>query len=85
MWAGLRKPHLPLSPKNARALLCADHTAKHLSAAIRSAIAHILQNIASGKQSGAIKGGGTGFPMFIASFYLVNAARKRISAALHFC
>ena len=42
MWAGPRKPHLRLSPNNARALLCADHKAKHVSAAIRNAVAPVF-------------------------------------------
>ena len=35
MWAAPRKPNIPLSPLNSRALFCADHNANYYSAAIR--------------------------------------------------
>ena len=66
MWAGPRKPKLPLSQLSARALLCADHKANHDSAALRAALAPTLQATVQGQQSGAAKGGGTEFPMFSA-------------------
>ena len=69
MWAGPRKPQLPLSPNNSRALLCADHKANHYSAALRAALVPVLCDTVQGQQSGAVKGGGTEFPMFIARLF----------------
>lgn len=59
MRAAPRKPHLLLSPFNARALLCADYKAKLFSSAIRSALSPVLSQLVAGHQSGAVKGGGT--------------------------
>ena len=42
MWARPRKPNLPFSPLNSRALLCADHKANHYSAALRAALAPLF-------------------------------------------
>ena len=70
MWAAPRKATSPLSPANSRALLCADHKAKHFAAAIRKALVPYLQSVAQGNQSGAIPKGGTEFPMFIAKQFL---------------
>ena len=84
MWAAPRKPKLPLSPVNARALLSADHKAKLFSSAIRDSLAPVLAKLTKGNQSGAVKGGGTEFPMFIARLFLQHAAIRRISAAIVF-
>ena len=84
MWAAPRKAHSPLSPLNSRALLCADHKVNHYSAALRAALAPVLQSTVQGHQSGAIKGGGTELPMFIARLCLRHAALRRVSTALLF-
>ena len=84
MWAGPRKPQLPLSPNNSRALLCADHKANHYSAALRAALAPVLRDTVQGQQSGVVKGGGTEFPMFTARLFLRHAALREVSAAVLF-
>ena len=85
MLVGPRKPQLPLSPLNSRALLCADHKANHYSAALRAALATTLQATVQGQQSGAVKGGGPAFPRFIARMlFLRHAALRRVSAAVLF-
>ena len=84
MWAAPRKTKLPLSPWNSRALLCADHKANLFSAAIRKAAVPYLKNIVQGSQSGAISGGSTEFPMFIARVFLQLSAKHKKSAALLF-
>ena len=84
MWAAPLKALLTFSPVNSRALLCVDHKANHLSAAIRKAAVRFLQTVAEGNQCGAIKGGGTAFPMFIARLFLRSASIRRVSAALLF-
>ena len=84
MWAAPRKPKFPLSPWNYRALPCADHKANLFSAAIQKAAVPHLKNIVQGNQSGAIKGGGTEFPMFIARLFRQLAAKHKKSTALLF-
>ena len=84
MWAAPRKPCLHLSPYNSMALLRADHKAKLFSAAIRDSMARILKQLVACNQSGAIKGGGTEFPMFIARLFLQHAAIMKVSAGLLF-
>ena len=81
MWAG-QKTQLPLSPLNSRALLCTDHKAHHYSAALRAALAPTLKETVQGQQSGAVKGGGTEFPMFIARLFLRHVALRRVSVAV---
>ena len=84
MYAGPRKSHLPLSPLHSRALLCADHKANHYSAALRAALAPVLCETVKGQRSGAVKGGATEFPMFIARRFLRHAALRKVSAAVLF-
>ena len=84
MWAAPRKPTFPLSPLNCRALLCVDHKAKIFSSAIRESLALALEALAKGNQSGAIKGGGTEFPLFIAKLFLQHAVAHKVSAAILF-
>ena len=84
MGAAPRKTKLPLSPWNSRALLCANYKANLFSAAIRKAAVPYIKNIVQGNQSGAIKGGGTEFPMFIARLFLQLAAKQKKSAVLLF-
>ena len=79
-----KKTQLPLSPLNSRALLCTYHKAHHYSAALRAALAPPLREAVQGQQSGAVKGGGTEFPMFIARSVLRHAALRRVSAAMIF-
>ena len=43
-----------------------------------------MQEAVKGQQSGAIKGGGAEFPMFIARLCLRRAALRRVSVALLF-
>ena len=83
MWAGPRKPNLPLSHLNSRALLCADYRANQYCVAIRRALVQVLQEAVKGQQSGASKGG-TVLPMFIARLFLHHAAERRVSGGLLF-
>ena len=83
-WAAPRKPLMPLSPHSSRALLRADHKAKLFSSAIRDALAPALKQLVGGNQSGAVRGGGTEFPMFIARLFLLHAADRKRSAGLLF-
>ena len=55
MWAAPRKPLLPLSPFNSRALLCSEHKSKPCAAAVRRALAPTLQLLVKDNQSGAVK------------------------------
>ena len=78
------KPLLPLSPYNSRAVLCAEHKANHFVAAVRRALASTLQRLVKDNQSGAIRGGGTDVPMFLASLFLMKASTHRCTGALLF-
>ena len=78
------KPQLPVTPLTSRGILSADHKVNHFSAALRRAIAPYLESTVKGNQSGAIKKGGTEFPMFIARLFLQRAAKLNKSAALIF-
>ena len=77
MWAAPHKPTIPLSPLNSRALLCADHKAKIFSSAIRECLAPVLVALAKGNQSGAMKGGGTEFPLFIARLFFTVCCNEK--------
>ena len=60
------------------------HKANHYSAALRAALAPVLCETVKGQQSGAVKGGVTEFPMFIARLFLRHAALRKVSAAVLF-
>ena len=84
MWAAPRKTLRPLSPLNSRARLCAVHTTNHFAATVRRALAPTPHSLVKAYQLGAVTGGGTQFPMYIARLLQNKAATKRISAALLF-
>ena len=84
MWVAPLKPKIPLSPWNSRTLLYADHKANHFSAAIRRAATPYLEELVQGNQSGAIKGGGAEFLVFLARNLLQQAAKQNKSTTLLF-
>ena len=65
-------------------MLCAGHKGTYYSAAIGRAAIPYQQQMVTGSQYGATKGGCMEFPMFIARLLLAHAAGLRKSAALSF-
>ena len=70
MWAAPSKYTLQRTPANSRARMRANHIANVYAGVLRKAVAPFLHTAVGDKQSGAIKGGGTEFPMFIATLVL---------------
>ena len=85
MWPGRRKQHLPLSPANARGLLCASEVGQIYSSVLRATtVPHVLPTMGD-QQYGAKAGGGTEFPIMIRRFFFKWAKERGISAAGLFC